>query len=75
MRRTLIHLRGILLGAAFVGAMGFGASQAFGSPKTAELKTCPAKGFDYAYAACGVGCPGGRGYCSESGTCICGLIP
>jgi hypothetical protein len=75
MRLTLSHLRTILLGAAFVGSMGFGASQAFGSPKPALLKSCPAKPFDYAYAPCGVGCPGGRGYCAEGGTCACGLIP
>lgn len=75
MSRSLSYLRGGFLGLAVVGALGFGASQAFGSPDQARVGTCPAMGYDYAYGPCGFGCPNGRGYCSESGICRCGDIP
>jgi hypothetical protein len=73
---TLTSLRRVVLGAAFVGSLGFGAAQAFASPEqaTTAVRTCPDKGYDYAYSSCRIGCASG-GYCAEGGICRCGQIP
>lgn len=69
-------LRRVLVAAAAVGSLGFGATQALAGPDTAAAKkSCPIRGYDYPYASCGIGCPGGQGYCSEAGICRCGQIP
>lgn len=71
-------LRAALLGAAVAGALGFGGQQAFATPDkapAAAFRTCPDKGFDYAYSPCALGCPSGRGYCAAGGICQCGDIP
>lgn len=76
MTRSLHHLRNAVLGLALAGALGFGATQAVAAPgQAAALRSCPDKGYDYPYASCGWGCPGGRGYCAAGGICRCGLIP
>jgi len=78
MSRTIDRLRQGVLAAAVLGSLGFGAAQAFGSPAettTAAVRTCPDRGFDYAYASCAIGCPTGQGYCAEGGVCRCGQIP
>jgi hypothetical protein len=77
MSRSLTHLRRGVFATAVACALGFGAAQAFGSAtsSTAAVRTCPDKGFDYTYAACGIGCPGGHGYCAAGGICHCGFIP
>ncbi|HSU17539.1 hypothetical protein [Longimicrobium sp.] len=78
MSRSLSYLRQGALAAALLGSLGFGAAQAFGStapPAGAALRTCPDRGFDYAYASCAIGCPGSQGYCAEGGICRCGQIP
>jgi hypothetical protein len=76
MSRSLATLRRALLGAAFVGSLGFGAAQAFATPgqPSAALASCPDRGFDYPYAACRTGCSVG-GYCAAGGICKCGFIP
>lgn len=75
MSRTLANLRRAVLGAAFVGSLGFGAAQAFASPEqTAVARTCPDRGYDYAYSSCRIGCSVG-GYCAAGGICQCGYIP
>jgi hypothetical protein len=75
MSRMLTSLRRAVLGAAFVGSLGFGAAQAFASPEQAAVaRTCPDRGYDYAYASCRIGCASG-GYCAEGGLCRCGQIP
>ena len=76
MTRSLLHLRNALLGLAVAGALGFGATQATAAPGQADaLRSCPSKPYDYPYASCGIGCPGGQGYCAAGGICRCGLIP
>lgn len=76
MSRTFGALRRAVLGAAFVGSLGFGASQAFATPEqaAAAVRTCPDTGYDYAYASCRIGCASG-GYCAAGGICRCGQIP
>lgn len=76
MSRTLASVRRMLLGAAFVGSLGFGAAQAFAAPgeAAAAVRTCPDRGYDYAYASCRTGCAVG-GYCAAGGICKCGYIP
>lgn len=75
MSRSLINLRRVLLGAAFVGSLGFGATQALATPEqAARAASCPNKGYDYPYAACRNGCAVG-GYCAAGGYCQCGYIP
>ena len=53
MSRTLLHLRRGLLGAALLGSLGFGASQALATPREAA-------GTD---GTCLYGDPGARSYC------------
>jgi len=75
MSRLSNYLRRGFLAVAAAGSLGFGASQALASPQAeAGRASCPAKGYDYAYAACRTGCAVG-GYCSAGGTCQCGFIP
>ena len=76
MSRTLATVRRTVLGAAFVGSLGFGAAQAFAAPQQAAAvaRTCPDTGYDYAYASCRIGCASG-GYCAAGGICRCGQIP
>ncbi|HEU4452755.1 MAG TPA: hypothetical protein VFR81_06830 [Longimicrobium sp.] len=68
-------LRRALLAVAAAGSLGFGATQALAGPQESAARTCPARGYEYPYASCGFGCPGGRGYCGADGICRCGLIP
>lgn len=78
MSRSLSLLRRGLLGVAFVGSLGLGATQAFGSPDQARISSCPATGDDYAYAYCNYSLkcgPTGGGYCSAQGQCKCGPLP
>lgn len=75
MSRSLSYLRRGLLGIAFVGSLGFGATQAFGTPSRAPGAACTPKPYEYTSAYCGLGCPGGAGYCSTAGVCVCGRIP
>jgi hypothetical protein len=75
MSRSLYYLRRGLFGIAFVGSLGFGATQAFGSPNQARVGYCTPMGYDYHTPACGSGCYRGIGYCSEGGICRCGQIP
>jgi hypothetical protein len=76
MSRSLSYLRRGLLGIAFAGSLGFGATQAFarsgGGP---IIKYCPATGEDYPYSPCASGCDIGRGYCTAEGRCVCGDLP
>ena len=75
MSRTLSHLRQGLLGAALLGSLGFGASQALATPREATGTA----------ATCLYGDPGGRSYsrsycqsegyrdgtCTRIGFCAC----
>ena len=72
MSRSLLYLRRGLLGIAFVGSLGFGATQAFGSPNQTRTGYCPPKGYDYSTPICGSGCYRQIGYCDYSGVCHCG---
>ncbi len=72
MSRSLSNLRRGLFGIAFVGSLGFGATQAFGSPNQARGGNCIPKGYDYSTPVCGSGCYRQIGYCDTSGVCHCG---
>lgn len=72
MRAT--HLRRGAFAAAILGSLGFGATQAYAGSAAAAVRTCPAKGYEYAYASCRIGCSVG-GYCDANGYCQCGYIP
>ena len=74
MKIRLAYLVHAVYALVVAGSLSFGASRAFASEEVA-LRTCPAKGYEYAYASCGIGCPNGRGYCDANGTCRCGDIP
>jgi hypothetical protein len=74
MSRSMTYLGRGLMGLAMVASLGFGATQAFGSAEQARVRTCPATGYDYAYASCRIGCAVG-GYCGYDGICRCGYIP
>lgn len=77
MRITRSAVRAGLFGLAIAGSLGFGATQATGTPSTAATAavSCPVKGYDYFYASCANRCPGRQGYCSAYGVCQCGQIP
>lgn len=76
MSRSLSYLRRGLLGIAVVSSLGFGATQAFGSPEQpARVGRCYATGYDYYDPACANACPGNIGYCDWRGYCRCGQIP
>ncbi len=77
MSRSLSYLRRGLLGIAFVGSLGFGATQAFGSPNREPAVYCEATGYDYPSAYCQsmLGCQWGGGYCTFWGICECGMLP
>lgn len=69
MSRSLSYLRRGLLGIAFVGSLGFGATQAFATPQVAAGGAyC-----DWAYCAwwCSENVPGSDGLCSTRGECQC----
>jgi hypothetical protein len=72
---TLRHLRRGLLGIAFVGSLGFGATQALASPDPSRIRYCTDLGTDYYTSYCAYGCPGNRGYCQMGGRCVCGEMP
>ena len=75
MSRWSNYLRRGLVAVAVTGSLGFGARQALASPRDeAGRASCPARGYDYPYAACRTGCSVG-GYCSADGLCRCGFIP
>jgi hypothetical protein len=76
MQGSMMLRRG-LLGLMVAGSLGFGATQALATPSQgpAAAATCPNKPYDYPYASCAWGCPGGQGYCGAGGICRCGLIP
>lgn len=67
MSRSLSYLRRGLLGIAFVGALGFGASQALAAPpQVSQARSC----IDYCYTQCWeMGWEGG--YCTYTGACFC----
>lgn len=58
MKRSFIHLRRGLLGIAFVGSLGFGATQAFAKPNAAPADAALACGSNERMCSC----PGGI-YC------------
>ena len=72
MSRSLSYLRRGLLGIAFVGSLGFGATQALASPEqSARSGSCERTGFAYLPYGCPE-CPSGYGYCDGYGTdCVC----
>lgn len=75
MDSRLSYLRRGLLGIAFVGSLGFGATQALASPEQGRVKYCEDRGGDYYTPVCAYGCPGNSGYCRDGGVCVCGEIP
>jgi hypothetical protein len=76
MKQTWTKLRTATLAVAFLGSLGFGATQAFGSAASSPwYKYCPATGYDYPYTICAYGCEVGRGYCTWDGRCACGDLP
>lgn len=76
MSRSLLYLRRGLLGIAFVGSLGFGATQAVATPSRAESGSCLTIPIEEVYAVCGLGCPQNRGYCDWlNDTCRCGYEP
>lgn len=72
MIRSLCYLRRGLLGIAFAGSLGFGATQAFASPEQAERAgSCYRSGYAYLPFECPE-CPSGSGYCDGYNTeCVC----
>jgi hypothetical protein len=75
MSRSFIYLRRALFGTSCAIVFGFGASQALASPGSSRIGRCTPMGYDYPTPACGSGCPGNVGYCSEGGICRCGQVP
>lgn len=76
MSRSLSYLRRGLLGIAFVGSLGFGATQAFASPEQAREAVCRTGAGPYIptggvpFDPC-TQCPGG-GFCDgTSSECVC----
>lgn len=78
MSRSLSFLRRGFLGIAFVGALGFGATQALASPRAAggpDDPYCPIDDAGPYYSSyCSMGCPEGIGYCGMDGRCHCGYF-
>jgi hypothetical protein len=77
MSRSLSFVRRGILSAGVAGVLGFGATQALASPRSAaDVKYCPTDGENSYYSTyCGSGCPGGVGYCTIGGVCRCGYYP
>lgn len=76
MKSPMTYLRRGLLGLAFAGTMGFGATQALATPaQAAAMGNCPVEGYDYYYYPCAYSCPYQQGYCTTRGWCACGFIP
>ena len=74
MDRSLSHLRRTLLAVAFVGSLGFGATQALAGPTEADYLICnPTNGQDDAYCKAWCIQQGAvEGGCSpRSYTCLC----
>ncbi len=73
MSRLLSYLRRGLLGIAFVGSLGFGATQAFASPEVARTESCELSGSPYIPTHnCDQSCPWIGGYCDgRSWECTC----
>jgi len=73
MSRSLSFLRRGFLGIVFVGSLGFGASQAYGSTEWSQTLpgTCPDMEVAYRYPPCAEFCGGYAGYCAEGGYCYC----
>lgn len=75
MSRSLSYLRRGLLGIAFIGSLGFGATQAFGSaPIQSSRAVCNGDpGSDtWCWWNCAFQGENG-GYCDELGRCVCGM--
>lgn len=72
MSRSLSTLRRALLGIAFVGSLGFGATQAVASPEpVARFGSCYPSGYAYLPRECPE-CPSGSGWCDGYNTeCVC----
>jgi hypothetical protein len=77
MKGSMTSLRRGLLGLAFAGSLGFGATQALATPgqAAAAVRTCPDEGYDYYYYSCAYPCYNQQGYCATGGVCRCGHIP
>jgi hypothetical protein len=63
MSRSLSYLSRGILGLAFVGSLGFGATSAFAKPEPAQRIICP-----FGYQPCQ--CPGYE-YCTFTDPCNC----
>jgi hypothetical protein len=76
MSRSLSYLRRGLLGIAVVGSLGFGATQAWGSPSVfSNDGTCPYDSMGpYKYRPCNEYC-GGSAYCDGVSSCVCVTFP
>ncbi|HEY0015374.1 MAG TPA: hypothetical protein VGC13_03620 [Longimicrobium sp.] len=80
MIRSFSFIRRGFLGIAFAGALGFGATQALASPRTAAGPDgpdyCPIDFVNGPYYSeyCGRGCAEEIGYCSMEGRCVCGYF-
>jgi hypothetical protein len=78
MKGSMTYLRRGLLGLAFAGSLGFGATQALATPALgapAAAGVCPDEGYDYYYYPCAYSCYRQQGYCAAGGVCRCGYIP
>jgi hypothetical protein len=76
MNRPLSSLSRGLLGLAFVGSLGFGATQSFATPDPqARAGSCERTGYAYRPAEGCLECPRG-GYCDGSSEyCVCITLP
>lgn len=75
MSRSLSTLRRSLLAIAFVGSLGFGATQAWGSSGARDPDgTCPPASGPYHYRPCLEYC-GSVAYCDGYGYCVCQNTP
>jgi hypothetical protein len=72
MSRSLHHLRGAVLGLAFLGAMGFGATQAAARPQSGEKRLPPVCRTDQilCYCAGWVCLPRAGGPCPSPESCL-----
>lgn len=76
MSRSFHSVRRVVFGVSCAVVLGFGATEAVGSPQPAAARaSCPATGYDYPYSRCALGCDIGRGYCDTRGRCQCGDLP
>ncbi|HEX2188063.1 MAG TPA: hypothetical protein VHG51_04160 [Longimicrobiaceae bacterium] len=71
MNRSWNHLRRTMLSLAFVGTMGFGATQALAAPEQARAKGCMLDGVQVADCTAACRAKGyDVGYCGN-GYCLC----